>query len=82
MPYLSGEVVYSLLLITPRRKSNLQKNGKHPIDRPLFVGDSVEQPFHYGGSVMTESSDGTSIAYCGDADAWCCRLRAQCYKEK
>ncbi len=52
MPYLSGEVVYSLRCSLLREGNpNLQKNGKHPIpiDRFSLVIQS-EQPFRiYGG---------------------------------
>ena len=66
MPYLSGEVVYSLRCsLLHEGNPNLQKNGKHPtpIDRFSLVIQS-EQPFRiYGGegsSVLT-SSDGTEV---------------------
>lgn len=52
MPYLSGEVVYSLRCsLLHEGNPNLQKNGKHPIpiDHFALVIES-EQPFHlYGG---------------------------------
>ena len=66
MPYLSGEVVYSLRCsLLHEGNPNLQKNGKPPIpiDRFSLVIQS-EQPFRiYGGegsSVLT-SSDGTEV---------------------
>ena len=66
MPYLSGEVVYSLRCsLLHEGNPNLQKNGKHPIpiDRFSLVIQS-EQPFRiYGGeeSCVMTSPDGTEV---------------------
>lgn len=66
MPYLSGEVVYSLRCsLLHEGNPNLQKKGKHPIpiDRFSLVIQS-EQPFRiYGGeeSCVMTSPDGTEV---------------------
>lgn len=66
MPYLSGEVVYSLRCsLLHEGNPNLQKNGKRPIpiDRFSLVIQS-EQPFRiYGGeeSCVMTSPDGTEV---------------------
>lgn len=66
IPYLSGEVVYSLCCsLLHEGNPNLQKSGKHPIPIDQFsLVIQSEQPFcFYGGegsSVLT-SSDGTEV---------------------
>ena len=66
MPYLSGEVVYSLRCsLLHEGNPNLQKNGKHPIPIDHFsLVIQSEQPFHiYGGeeSCVMTSPDGTEV---------------------